>query len=223
MTENSGVLQKVRDMLPNPKRLAVMMAFMGCVNTLMAKTVVGRVADIEGNKTYLLTNEGMFKVESAPLVRALTSAGNKSGGDLVVKMDYDENTSKGIKGIVLHSPVRGTSGIRDMGSDTHNIYDDVNELITEGKNANIGRVVRKISHMVGDYSQDAFRDNNATVRVKAEHPEKPGVQVWAPYHKVDGRGQIKPEYRNGSQTNTKGYSQSQTSQTGRVYAARHYY
>ena len=222
MTDNSTVLQKVRNMLPDPKRLAVIMAFMGCVNALSAKTVVGKVAEIDGAKTYLLTNDGMLRIESLPLVQAISRAGQKSGGEIVVKMDFNENTSKGIRGLAVHSPVRVSNGLGDLGSDVQNIYDDVNEIITEGKKVNVNRVLRKIGNMSADYSPDNFRDNNATVRTKAEHPEKPGVYVWAPYHQVDGTGHVKAQYRKGDQNSNKSNSQnSQNSDSGKVYVSKY--
>lgn len=221
MTDSSTVLQKVRNMLPNPKRVVAIMAFMGCVNTLMAKTVIGKVAETDGEKTYLLTKEGMLRVESLNLVQAITSARNKSGGEVVVEMNFDETTSKGIKGVAVHSPIRISDGLRDLDSDIQNVSDDIREVINEAKKLNVNRVIRKVRGMAVDVAPDGFQDGGAMVRAKAEHPEKPGVYVWAPYHKVDKTGHIKQEYLNGGQgTDSRTSSKYQSTTVNGVYKSK---
>ena len=218
MSNNSTVLQKVRDMIGDPKRLIVMMALIGCINSSFAKNVFGNIKSVDGEKVELATNEGDLRITSPALVKAVTKAHNKKGGDLSVKLTFDESTSTGISGVVYHGRIDLYNGVKDAVRDIRDVYDDIHEVYSEGKDININRVLRKASEMGADLSQDAFRDDNGIVRKKAQNPDGAGF-VYAQYHKVDRNGFIKNMYlkNNSNNGNNGGYSQSASSSGGRSF------
>ena len=190
--KNKSVFEKVSGKLRDGgiNRLLTTLAFVGCVNTMSAKTVTAAIMDVDGTKTYLLTDNGKMQVESASLVRAITAAHNKKGGELIVKFNFDENTSRINNGKVYHSRVKVSSGISDAVWDIRDVKDDINEMIGNVKNLNITRILNKGVDMAVDLAPEPFKDG--TVRVVAENTQ--GQRGWAQYHTVDKDGHLKPEY-----------------------------
>ena len=210
--KNKSVFEKVSGKLRDKmdggiNRLLTTLAFVGCVNTMSAKTVTAAIMDVDGTKTYLLTDNGKMQVESASLVRAITAAHNKKGGDLIVKFNFDENTSRINNGKVYHSRVKVSSGISDAVWDIRDVKDDINEMIGNVKNLNITRILNKGVDMAVDLAPEAFKDG--TVRVVAENNQ--GQRGWAQYHTVDKDGHLKPEYdKTATRTSQSSYSYTQT-------------
>lgn len=206
-----SALEKVREMLPDPKRIAAVMAFMGCVNLLSAKTLVGKVVEVDRDDTYLLTKEGQYKITSPSLVRAVTISHNKRGGDLVAKINFDETNSTVSGGTVFHSPVRLTDGVGTLVYDVRNIQTDVTGIINSATDLNIGRTINQVAEMATQVAPEPVK-GGGIVRCKAKGPN--GRVGWAQYHTVDqATHTLMPQYVKGGNTSAGngGYSQSSNS------------
>lgn len=140
-------LKKVRNMLPSPKdmlpdlkKTVAFVAFCMCVNSLSAKTVTGRVIELDGANTYLQTDEGKMKIESGNLVRAITAVNQKRGEVGLVKLDIDDNTSEVRGGLVYPTGVRVSSGVGNIIYDIGSWVDDAQKLSRDVGSGNIRRV-----------------------------------------------------------------------------------
>lgn len=205
--KNKSVLGKLRDKMDGGiNRLLTTLAFVGCVNAMSAKTISAGIVEVDGTITYLMTKEGRMKIDSPSLVAAITKAHNKKGGELVVKFNFDENTSRITKGKVYHSRVRVSSGMSDAIWDIRDTRDDISEVISYGKDLNLSRLIRKSTDIVADLAPEPFR--GGVVRILANGPRGKG---WAQYHTVDRNGYLKPEYdKTATQTSQSNYNYTQT-------------
>ena len=209
--KNMTILNRVRDKIGGLNRTLVTLAFMGCVNALSAKTVVAVITDVDRDKVGLLGNDGRkYQIESMDLVMKTTAVHNKEGGDLVVKFDFDENTSRVIGGTVCHSPVRYTSSIPDAKWDLRNIYDRSREMKGNLERMDIGRILGNVGDAVEQYSSEHFSGGIVRIVCIAAN----GKKGWAQYHTVDlTSGTLKLEYDKTS-GNSNSYSESSYTSQG---------
>ena len=204
------VWNKVKELSPDfsMQKAAVVLAFMGCVQTLAAKTIFGTYVTMDGNKTEILASDGTrYQIESSALSRCVTAEKNKKGGDVFVEADFDENTSKFSAAWVSHSPVRLTSGIHNARWDIGNIVDGANELIGNIRDVNISRSIKNVADAVENYSPERV-SGEGVVRVFAENSV--GQRKWAQYHTVEN-GHLKPEYDASITRSIEGDSYTQSS------------
>lgn len=212
--KNMTILNKVRDKIGNGvNRALVTLAFMGCVNALSAKTVVGRVLDLDGTTTYLQTDKGNMKIESGNLVRAVTAVNQKRGEVGVVKLDIDDNTSAVRGGLVYPTGIRVTSGVSNIVYDIGSWADDIQKLGNDGRAGNIRRVIGDVvdgavnatpEKVIGEQGSCAYVKGHRIINGK----DKEG---WMPMHKRGADGYYMENGGNTSYTNQSGggsYSQS---------------
>ena len=212
--KNMTILNKVRDKIGNGlNRALVTLAFMGCVNALSAKTVVGRVLDLDGTTTYLQTDKGNMKIESGNLVRAVTAVNQKRGEVGVVKLDIDDNTSEVRGGLVYPTGIRVTSGVSNIVYDIGSWADDIKKLGNDGRAGNIRRVIGDIADGAVNISPErVVAEQGSCAYVKGHRiingKDKEG---WMPMHKRGADGYYMENGGNTSYTNQSGggsYSQS---------------
>lgn len=217
--KNTTILNKVRDKIGNGvNRALVTLAFMGCVNALSAKTVVGRVLDLDGTTTYLQTDKGNMKIESGNLVRAVTAVNQKRGEVGVVKLDIDDNTSEVRGGVVYPTGIRATSGVSNIVYDIGSWADDIQKLGNDGRAGNIRRVIGDVADgavnilpekVIGEQGSCAYVKGRRIVNGK----DKEG---WMPMHKRGADGYYMENGGNSSYSNQSrgNYQSSYTNQSG---------
>lgn len=217
--KNMTILNIVRDKIGNGlNRALVTLAFMGCVNALSAKTVVGRVLELDGTTTYLQTGKEMMKIESGSLVRAITAVNQKRGEVGVVKLDVDDNTSAVRGGLVYPTGIRVTSGVSNIVYDIGSWADDIQKLGNDGRAGNIRRVIGDVvDGTVNATPEKVIGEQGSCVYVKGHRivngKDKEG---WMPMHKRGADGYYMENGGNTSYTNQSrgNYQSSYTNQSG---------
>lgn len=201
------------EMTDGLNRVAITLAFLGCVNAASAKTVTGAVAGVDGTTTYLLTNEGKLKIDSPSLVAAVTKAHNQKGGDLLVRLSFDENTSMVTGGNVYHSRVRLTDGVSGAIWDIGSIADGAHEMWSNIKDVNISRILNQSADIISNYAPQPIQAGGKVRRIAVDEQGRKG---WAQWHTVDRSGRLI------TNTNVNIYSQLTPQSQQRVSSAQRF-